>query len=78
MLKNCDFELKKAVSYTKIWNPTLSSNTDVQRAQRGQCRKCRIKLKIKFFVTQEGMLISAEDSVGIRWATDRGAWCSNG
>ena len=49
MLKKCDFELKKAVSYTKIWNPTLSSNADVQRAQRGQCRKCRIKLKIKFF-----------------------------
>ena len=42
------FEFKFGLSYTKFWNPTLSSNPDVQRAHRGQCRKCRIKLKIKF------------------------------
>ena len=51
MLKNNSFVLKITASYTKIWNPTLSSNADVQRAQRGQCRKCRIKHKYFFFVT---------------------------
>ena len=42
------FEGKFRLSYTKNRNPTLSSNADVQRAHRGQCRKCRIKHKIIF------------------------------
>ena len=44
------FEGKFRLSYTKNRNPTLSSNADVQRAHRGQCRKCRIKHKIIFLL----------------------------